>query len=153
MSGRSSSSDPQVPDPPGDLCTFLDDTTLKFQHFGPRAIMLGDFASTFRPKVPRNRSGVTVKSIDFSTQSLSLSNSSIPALNNSGLSQRQPPKRRVVRATRQSRTKSVASKFGFSQEDEEVYDEFARLLSNFEPEEMFDIIADVMKVAKKTAAG
>lgn len=153
MSGRSSSSEPVAPDLSAENCTFLDECTLKLQHYGPRALMLGDFAYSFQPKSLRGRKDAATKSIDFSTQSLSLSSSFIPQMNNSSVPQRASSRRRVIRSSRPSRTESVAAKFGFSGEDEDTYQEFARLLSNFEPEEMFDIIADVLKEAKKTQAG
>lgn len=52
-------------------------------------------------------------------------------------------------ATRLDKRKSATVRLGFTQEELQIYDDFAGLLSNFEPEEMFDIASDVLRQAKR----
>lgn len=52
------------------------------------------------------------------------------------------------RITRRSERKSNISKFNFTPDEQTVYEEFARLLSAFEPEDMCELLADVLKDAK-----
>lgn len=47
------------------------------------------------------------------------------------------------------RRRNATARLGFTQEELRTYDDFARLLANFEPEEMFDIASDVLRQAKR----
>jgi hypothetical protein len=40
------------------------------------------------------------------------------------------------------------NKFGFSGEELSVYEDFSRLLAKYEPDEMCEILSDVLKDAK-----
>jgi hypothetical protein len=46
------------------------------------------------------------------------------------------------------RRRNATVRLGFTQEELQTYDDFAKLLANFESEEMFDIASDVLRQAK-----
>jgi len=52
-------------------------------------------------------------------------------------------------SVRMERRRNATARLGFTQEELLTYDNFARLLANFEPEEMFDIASDVLRQAKR----
>ena len=56
-----------------------------------------------------------------------------------------------VRQFRRTDRSRPAAKFSFTPEESAVYDDFARMLSGFELEDMLEIISDVLKDAKALA--
>ena len=135
MSDQSSSRRPSADY--SNACSFLDHSTLLFRHNGPRALLLGDFQQFFQPR--------THLSQDLSRESLSLSGSSQGRRSSGRLHQSMG---RSGISTRVERRRNATVRLGFTQEELQTYEDFAKLLANFEPEEMFDIASDVLRQAK-----
>lgn len=167
MSDRSSPNDQLTPEitttrsHKDEVCYFLNEATLSFKHFGPRAIMLGDLREP-SPSASVARSREQGRASEYSRQAPERQ-SSMPRMSASGVSSvtsySGPSTRRFVspqgrtgRSRRLERS-GAALKYNFTPEETRVYEAFIRLLSNFEADEMFDIISDVLKDAKSHFAG
>jgi len=52
------------------------------------------------------------------------------------------------RMRRTDRMQGIGMKYSMSPEEVAIYEEFAKILANYEPDEMCDILSDVLKDAK-----
>lgn len=52
------------------------------------------------------------------------------------------------RMRRTDRMQGIGMKYNMSPEEVAIYEEFAKILANYEPDEMCDILSDVLKDAK-----
>lgn len=152
MSGRSSARD--VAPALSDQCVFLDTGTLLFHHHGPRALLLGDIQAS---SASLSRSRDQIKSTDLSNrQRYQAARVSSPAGSQGSSYSSNPATRRFTpiqdsRVTRPGRRRdrsNAAVKYNFTPEETRIYEAFISLLANFEPDDMFDIISDVLKDAK-----
>ena len=167
MSDRSSPNDQLTPEITttrshrDEMCYFLDEATLSLKHFGPRAVMLGDIREP-SPSTSVVRERGQMRASEYSRQ-VPERQPSMPRASTSsisaGASYSGPSTRRFVsppgrsgRSRRYDRG-GAALKYNFTPEETRVYEAFIRLLSNFEADEMFDIISDVLKDAKSHFAG
>mmetsp|Transcript_2791 Transcript_2791/g.2523 ORF Transcript_2791/g.2523 Transcript_2791/m.2523 type:complete len:113 (+) Transcript_2791:159-497(+) len=58
------------------------------------------------------------------------------------------PKSAKLRISRRIERKSNIAKFNFTPEEQMTYEDFAKLLSAFEPEDMCELLAEALKDAK-----
>lgn len=155
MSDRSSTRD--VAPALSDHCVFLDPGTLLFQHCGPRALLLGDLPIPSSSASSLSRSRDHMRSTDLSARprhqvarvSSPVGSQGSSYSSNPGSRRFTPqPDSRLGRGVRRQDRSSAAVKYNFTPEETRVYEAFIRLLANFEPDDMFDIISDVIKDAK-----
>lgn len=137
-----------------DHTLLLDSGTLLFQHFGPRALLLGDMPSTSSVspshdhirsmELPRPRPS----RVSSSGGSQGSSYGSNPGTRRFAAVQES----RLGRTGRRQERTGAAAKYNFTPEERRIYESFIRLLANFEADDMFDIISDVLKDAKSHSA-
>jgi hypothetical protein len=129
-----------------DVCFFIDDSTLVFKHFGPRVIMLSD---TDRNSLSRTKTASRTTDVSRSssiTKGFARGNSPAATLSLSYAETRQATRGRKSRYS--ERQEALMNKFSFSVEELSVYEDFSRLLAKYEPDEMCEILSEVLKDAK-----
>ncbi|CAG9320542.1 unnamed protein product [Blepharisma stoltei] len=125
---------------------FIDENTLLYKHYGPRVVMMSPIFQNLNQtrKANLDNSGDMVGTFGgYKIRDLHAS----PSLNTFGRSIEFKNTR-----TRNSRTverKNNIAKFNFSPEEKGIYSEFTVLLSQFEPEDMCELLSCVLRDAKK----
>mmetsp|Transcript_25543 Transcript_25543/g.44562 ORF Transcript_25543/g.44562 Transcript_25543/m.44562 type:complete len:157 (-) Transcript_25543:4029-4499(-) len=127
-----------------DVCFFIDDSTLVFKHFGPRVIMLSDNDRTLSRSKTMNR---TIELSRSSSIAKGFARGNSPAhISMSYADTRQGVQRRKTRYN--DRQEVLLNKYNFTPDELSIYEEFSRLLTKYEPDEMCEILSDVLKDAK-----
>ena len=115
-----------------DNLTFLDDNTLVYRHYGLRAIILGDSTASFSLPNKSMMKGEAAPAAQLnSTRIMSVRNESLAG------------------SSRSKRSEEVKGKYSLTPEELKTYQQFSELLSNFEQEEMMEIVSDALRAAKE----
>lgn len=126
-----------------DVCFFIDDSTLVFKHFGPRVIML---SGNDRTPLTRNKTmNRTVELSRSSSAAKGFTRGNSPVQLTMSYADTRQRGRKVRHSDRQE---ALMNKYNFSADEIASYEEFSRLLSKYEPDEMCEILSDVLKDAK-----